>query len=182
MIKFRGRVTNTDEPDKWVYGSLVCFENNITLIFPMQTHEIKATLICYEVDPESVGMYVGQEDNGGNEIYCSIALNGMNKGGDVVKAKLGFSSYQFYPNPVPSGHDGYSDIPVIGEIIQSEGCFKLKVKRACGTIWVEEYQKLQKLNRHMEFILGDKEFPNSITDIDIIGNEYLQPYWRTDQP
>ena len=77
-ILFRGRRTDNDE---WIDGALLCFSNGETRIATSCLAGDVPNLfnVCaYEVAPETVGQYIGNEDNTGAWI-CE---------GDIVKGKV----------------------------------------------------------------------------------------------
>ena len=68
-IKFRGKDL---ESGKWVYGNLVCYEDEgeeLTCIVSTSRNEVDACLEFTPVAKASVGQFTGMLDRNGNEVY-----------------------------------------------------------------------------------------------------------------
>ena len=95
-IEFHGRRTDNKE---WVYGYY--FETPLSdeatgskpedgwyFLTGRKRHCISCNNVVYEVDPETVGQYIGRHDINGKEIYE----------GDTVKAKDSYTGREFTGN------------------------------------------------------------------------------------
>ena len=68
-IKFRGKDLESGE---WLYGNLVCYEDEgeeLTCIVSTSRNEVDACLEFTPVDKASVGQFTGMLDRNGNEVY-----------------------------------------------------------------------------------------------------------------
>ena len=68
-IKFRGKRKGNKE---WVYGGLFYCDDTALIVESLRNYEGEITLEeYYEVDPETVGQYIGIKDDNDKEIYES---------------------------------------------------------------------------------------------------------------
>ena len=65
-IKFRGKRLDNDY---WLYGSLVHIEDDRYAILPTINSMHGETIAMYEVDPATIGQYIGVKDKNGRPIY-----------------------------------------------------------------------------------------------------------------
>lgn len=128
-IVFRGRRIDNSE---WIPGNLLCFDNGEYRIATncLCGEEPNLLDVCaYEVDPETVGQYIGIEDKYGAPIFE----------GDVVKCKVHIhSGYRLRTGEVVYYIDGFSikvgydyknipysnDIEIIGNIYDNPELLK----------------------------------------------------------
>lgn len=62
IIKFRGRRLDNGE---WVYGSLFCLNDE---------RHIMKVVATYQVDPKTVGQYIGRADKDGDDLYEGMTI------------------------------------------------------------------------------------------------------------
>lgn len=158
-IRFRGKRTDADE---WVEGDLIHGQGPMyrqMFILPQQHIYPKgcSNLNGWNVDPSTVGQFIGKKDKNENEIWE----------GDIAKQPLSFASYEFYAPYYPTGHDGYGYIDCIGTIIFKESSFFFRCDKVLKETspWHDKYN----LTRH---------FLNrcySIENCKIIGNIHDNP-------
>lgn len=126
-IKFRGKRTDNG---KWIYGSLMQFENKISCIMPLQKHDTKKGLLFYEVNSETVGQFVGSLDKNKKEIYVGdiirrrdlddmvkedgLKIHGKDYWNDIVTFKDGMFTTK------DGDEDHLLDIIMSGGIVEAE--------------------------------------------------------------
>ena len=118
-IKFRGKRIDNGE---WVYGSLIQ-EPHRTRIFTVRDEKSSS---MHEVDPETVGQYIGSNDENEIEIWEDDFINGIDhdsKYGRTYKASLiTYKNGEFGIDGQLGGHLGIkhlSEIEVIGNIYEN---------------------------------------------------------------
>lgn len=105
--------------------------------------------------------YTGLKDKNENEIYEM----------DLVATEIEFWSWWFYHNPKPTGHDGYSSVPVIAKVELKEGSWVLTPAKFLESFWHERYPKLKKIISGQKTMLY--KHPNRH---EVIGNIYEHPH------
>lgn len=69
-VKFRGKSIYNDQ---WLFGSLVNLGDGRYSILPdLDKMEAWRSISCYEVYPDTIGLFTGLCDKNGNEIYKEI--------------------------------------------------------------------------------------------------------------
>ncbi len=109
-IKFRARVI--DNSNKWVIGSYI------------HTNE-RDQIIClggqtFDIDPKTVGQYVGLHDKNGVDIYGGDIINRNGDIGYVVFISNGFLLRMRKHSLVMIIKDTYKNIEVIGNIYKNK--------------------------------------------------------------
>ena len=122
-IKFRGKRLDNGE---WVYGSLLQGENQCVIATvkgdSINVHE------CFEVDPTTVGQFIGLLDKNGKEIYeDDIVLSDDGKVGQVqwFEEHLAFMIWCVTDNKVYFAYENdFSKIEVIGNVYENADLLK----------------------------------------------------------
>ena len=148
-ILFRGKRVDNDE---WVYGFLRC-RNYIDVWTPHTWKEEDgstgeyATVETYQVDPKTVGQYIGLTDKNGKKIFE----------GDIIKA---YFQPQNFKNPPYA----------IGSVIFENGTFKVVVHISKNSIEYKVFEKEDIAAYSIEHNFLDRYYV-----LEVINNIYDNP-------
>ena len=128
-IVFRGRRTDNGE---WITGNLLCFDNGETRIATscIDNDVLNLFNVCaYEVDPETVGQYIGEEDKNDKPIFEGDIIKGKVHMHGGYRVRAGVIKYYFNAFKMKVGNEYKeitysSDYKIIGNIYDNPELLK----------------------------------------------------------